>query len=105
MFCRLPAAVHVPLNSCHAEYSEAEAAGAGEAAPGPASISATRERNDLRTPSVEGRPATLLRLPQPITPFRSPHRSAVKRDMRCLPVSSKRDTCTEPKSQLDVDQR
>src|SRR5215475_12073135 len=92
MSFRLPAAVHVPLNSCHSESPEAEPACASDTAPTPASIIATRRRDDLCQPSLR------------TIPFRHPQQSAAKRDINCLPIYSKRDTGTEPKHHLDMGQ-
>ena len=103
MSCRLPAAVHVPLNSCHSESSEIDSACAGDAAPSPASISATKRRDDLCQPSLQRCHAAARRL-RPLTIIRHPHQSAAKRDIFRLPMYSERNTCTGSKSHLDLDQ-
>ena len=103
MSCRLPAAIHVPLNSCHSESSEVDSACAGDAAPSPASISATKRRDDLCQPSLQRCHAAARRL-RPLTIIRHPHQSAANRDIFRLPIYSQRNTCTGSKSYLDVDQ-
>src|SRR5262245_39761066 len=54
MTCRLPAAVHVPLNSYHSDSLGAGPGCACDAAPAPAIISTRRRRVDLRRPSFLG---------------------------------------------------
>src|SRR5689334_13046283 len=103
MSCRLPAAVHVPLNSCHSESSAVDWACAGDAAPSPARINAAKTTDDPCRPSRRSCHAGPRRRRLTI-PFRHPHQSAAKRDMHRLPMSSERDTRTEPASHLDVDQ-
>src|SRR6516162_7808319 len=79
MTCRLPVAVHVPLNSCHSESLGAGSACVGDTAPIPATISTTRRRGDLCQPSFPRRRAAPRKLRSLTIPSRHRLNSAAER--------------------------